>query len=120
MERILNPIRELVVTAKLCELVLPLRVIVAYWSLLWFINIIAEKKYWLSLSFESFQGTMDASLQEGGFQIRSSLVPLGPGSKVHDTFNNKNLFPTSGSQLRATTAVNNVLRVSWITMTNNS
>lgn len=40
-------------------------------------------------------GTVKASLQEGGFQARTSLDPLSHVSKAHDVFSNDNLPPNS-------------------------
>lgn len=51
---------------------------------------------------------MKAGPQEGNVQVRSILDPLGPVSKVHCVFSNKDLLLTCGSQSRAAAMASNV------------
>lgn len=63
-------------------------------------------------------GTLKAILQEGGFQLRSSLDVLSPVSKVCGVFSNRRWPSTSERQARATTKSFIVLGVIWTTAKN--
>lgn len=65
-------------------------------------------------------GTMKASPQEGGFQVRSSSGPLDPVPEVHRVFISRDLLFISDRQPRAIAVDYNVLGVLWTTLTSNS
>lgn len=64
--------------------------------------------------------TMNASSQEGDFQVDSAWILWVLVSDMYGIFSNVDLSSTSGRQPRATVITDNVLGVSWIILTNNS
>jgi hypothetical protein len=70
-------------------------------------------------SLPALSYALETSLQGGGFQVRSSSEPLGPGSEVHGVFSNRDLPSSSEGQPMATAKACNGLGVSWTSLSNN-